>query len=35
MSKKVKTWLKSYPSGGRLLNMDIATFSLFLHGGGR
>ena len=35
MSRKVKKWLRSYPSAGRLENMDFATFSLFLHGGGR
>ena len=26
---------ENYPNGGRLVNMDFATFSLLLHGGGR
>ena len=35
MRRKVKKWLKSYPSAGRLVKMDVRTFSFFLHGGGR
>ena len=30
MSRKVKKWLRSYPSARRLENMDFATFSLGL-----
>ena len=30
MSRNVKKWLRSYPSAGRLGNMDFATFSLVL-----
>ena len=33
--RKVKKWLKSYASAGRLVKTDFRTFSLFLHGGGR
>ena len=35
MSRKVKKWLKSYPSVGRLVMMDFPTLSLYFHGGGR
>ena len=35
MSRKVKEWLKSYPSGDRLVKVDFPTFALFLHGGGK
>ena len=35
MSRKVKKWLKTYPTAGRLVKMDFPTFSLFLHGGGK
>ena len=35
MSRKVKKWLKSYHSAGRLVKMAVCTFSFFLHGGGR
>ena len=33
MSRKVKKWLKSYPSAGRVVKIDFCTFSFFLHGG--
>ena len=35
MSKKVKKWIKSWPSTAKLVKTDFPTFSLFLHGGGR
>ena len=35
MNRKVKKWLKSYPSTGRLGKVEFHTFALFLHGGGR
>ena len=35
MSRKVKKWLHSYPSAGRLVKMDFCTSSLFIHGGER
>ena len=35
MRVKVKKWLKSYPSDGRLVKMDFRTSSLFLQGGER
>ena len=33
MSRKVKKWIKSYPSAGRLVKMALRTFSLLIHGG--
>ena len=33
MSRKVKKWLKSYPSAGRLVKMNCRTLSLFVRGG--
>ena len=33
MSRKMKEWLKSYPSGGRLVKIDLPMFSLLVHGG--
>ena len=35
VSRNMKKWLKSYPTGGRLVRMNFATFSLFLHRRGR
>ena len=34
MRRKVKKWLKSYPSAGRQVKMDFHMFSLFLDGMG-
>ena len=34
MSKKVENGL-SYPGACRIVKMDLRTFSLFLHGGGK
>ena len=33
MSRKVKEWLESYPSAGRLVKMDFRTFSISLYRG--
>ena len=33
--QKSEEMAEKYPSGGRLVNMGFATFSLLLHGGGR
>ena len=33
MSRKVKKWLKGYPSAGRLVMMDFPTLSLSFDGG--
>ena len=35
MRRKVRKWLKSYPSAGRLVEIDIQKFFVFLRGGGR
>ena len=35
MSRKVKKWLKSYPSAGTLVKMAFRPFSLLIYGGGR
>ena len=34
MRRKVRKWLKSYPSAGRLVKINFPTFSLFLYEGG-